>query len=300
MSDQRQVSIGRGSDPSRLVQHRRRPAAGAARPSSRHRQTDRPRRPRAAVPDGADRPGSQHRARDRDPRSGARDLSHVAADAALSRARAREGARHDRAHLLQIRGRQPGRQPQAEHRGGAGLLQQAGGGEEAHHRDRRRPMGLVARLRRRPVRPRGQGLHGQGLLRPEALSAGADGDLRGDLRRQPEQRDQLRPRHPRRQPEFAGQSRHRHLRGGRGRRSERRHQIFARQRAQSRAVAPDGDRPGGDRADGGGRRLSRRGDRLRRRRVEFRRHRLPVPRQEAARQARRAASSPSSRRPVRR
>ena len=199
MSDQRQVSVGRGSDTARLVQHRRRPAAGAARPSSRHRQADRSRRPRAAVPDGADRPGSQHRARDRDSRSGARNLSHVAADAALSRSRAREGARHDRAHLLQIRGRQPGRQPQAQHRGGAGLLQQAGGGEEAHHRDRRRPMGLVARLRRRAVRPRGQGLHGQGLLRSEALSAGADGDLRRDLRRQPEQRDQLRPRHPRRQ-----------------------------------------------------------------------------------------------------
>ena len=36
------------------------------------------------------------------------------------------------------------------------------------------------------LRHRGQGLHGQGQLPPEALSAGADGDLWRDLHRQPE------------------------------------------------------------------------------------------------------------------
>ena len=134
------------------------------RASSRHRQADRPRRSRAALPDGADRPRGLDRARDRDSRSGARDLPHVAPDAALPRAPAGKAARHHRAHLLQIRGRQPGRQPQAQHRRRAGLLQPAGGGQEALDRDRRGAMGLVARLRRRAVRPRGQGLHGQGLV----------------------------------------------------------------------------------------------------------------------------------------
>ena len=45
-----------------------------------------------------------------------RDLPPVAADAAPSRARAGEGARDAGADLLQVRGRQPGRQPQAQHR----------------------------------------------------------------------------------------------------------------------------------------------------------------------------------------
>ena len=80
---------------------------------------------------------------------------------------------------------------------------------------------------------------------------------------------------------FAGQPRHRDLGGGGSRGQEPRHQIRARQRAQSRADASDGHRPRGDRADGGGRRLSRRRHRLRRRRLELRRHRLPVHRQEA-------------------
>ena len=68
----------------------------------------------------------------------------------------------------------------------------ARGRDEALDRNRRWPVGLVARLRRRAVRPRSQGLHGQGLLQPEALPAGADGDLRRKMRREPEQRDRFR------------------------------------------------------------------------------------------------------------
>ena len=99
---------------------------------------------------------------------------------------AREGARHAGAHLLQERGRQPGRQPQAEHGDPPGLLQQGRGHQAHRHRDRRRPVGQRAGPRRRDVRPRGQGLHGPGQLRPEAVPAPDDGDLRRERRRQPE------------------------------------------------------------------------------------------------------------------
>ena len=105
-------------------------------------------------------------------------LSAVAADAALPRPPAGEGARDAGAHLLQVRGRLPDRLAQAEHRGPAGLLQQAGGRHAAHDRDRRGPVGLGARVRGRALRPRGRGLHGQGLVRPEAVPARADGDVR--------------------------------------------------------------------------------------------------------------------------
>ena len=49
------------------------------------------------------------------------------------------------AHLLQVRRRLPGGEPQAEHRDRAGLLQQGGGDEALGHRDRRRAVGLRAR-----------------------------------------------------------------------------------------------------------------------------------------------------------
>ena len=46
----------------------------------------------------------------------------------LPRPSARGGARDPGAHLLQVRGRQPRRQPQAQHRHRAGVLQPAGAG----------------------------------------------------------------------------------------------------------------------------------------------------------------------------
>ena len=285
----RQISSARGADSAGLVQHRRRPAvAAAAAAPSRHRPADRPGRPFGDLPDGADRAGSVDRTRDRDPGAGPRDLQAVAAGAALPGAAAREGARYPGADFLQVRGREPAGQPQAQHGGAAGLLQQGGRDHEALDRDRRRAVGLLARLRRPALRHRGQGLHGQGLLQPEALSPGADGDLWRDLHREPEHRDQFRPRHPRAGPEFARQPRHRDLRGGRGGGHQSRHQLFARQRAQPRADPPVGDRHRGDRADGDGRLLAGRGDRLRRRRLELRRHRLPVHRQAAPRREIRA------------
>ena len=192
-----QISPGRGEDSTFLVQHRRRPAvAAAARSAPGNRQAGRAGRSFAPLSDGADRPGSERRTAYRDPEARARHLSHVAPDPALSRPAAREGARDDRAHLLQIRGREPRRQPQAQHSGGPGLLQQRGGRDEALDRNGSGAMGLVARLRRRLVRPRGQSLHGQGLLQPEALPPRADGDLWRAMRRKPERRDRFRPGDP--------------------------------------------------------------------------------------------------------
>ena len=74
-------------------------------------------------------------------------------------------------------GVEPGRQPQAEHGRGAGLLQPRGGPEAPLDGDRRRPVGQRARLRVLAVRARVQGLHGQGLVRAEAVPALADARL---------------------------------------------------------------------------------------------------------------------------
>ncbi len=86
-------------------------------------------------------------------------------------------------------------------------------------------------------------------------------------------------------PEQSGLARHRHFRsrgdGGQGSGGE----IFARLGAQSRASAPDRQRPGSDQAVRDGRRRSRRDHRLHRRRLEFCRPRLPVPRPATARRA---------------
>ena len=96
----------------------------------------------------------------------------------LYRAHRLEQARRDAlADLLQVRGRQPGRQPQAEHRGRAGLLQQAGGPHAPRDRDRRGPVGQRARVRLQAARARVQGLHGSRLVRPEAVPALDDPDV---------------------------------------------------------------------------------------------------------------------------
>ena len=161
------------------------PVAPFAAAPSGDPPADRAGRPRAAVPDGADRPGGLRRARDRDPGAGPRRLPALPAEPAVPRPPPGAGARYPGPHLLQVRGRQPGRQPQAEHRAPAGLLQQ-GAGRHAHRdRDRRRAVGERAGLRRRPLRPRGQGLHGPRQLRPEAVPPDPHGDVRRGGRREP-------------------------------------------------------------------------------------------------------------------
>ena len=79
----------------------------------------------------------------------------------------------------------------------AGLLQQGSGRQAPRDRDRRRPVGECPGLRWCPVRPRGQGLHGPRQLRPEAVPADPDGDVRGGGRGQPVADHELRPQGPR-------------------------------------------------------------------------------------------------------
>ena len=98
------------------------------------------------------------------------------------------------AHLLQVRGRLPGRLAQAEQRRRAGLREQGGRGEPALDRDRRGPVGLGPGARVQPVRPRVRRLHGRRELRPEALPARDDGELG-------RHRDPLAERHDRGGPE---------------------------------------------------------------------------------------------------
>ena len=126
-----------------------------------------------------------HRALHSDPGGSARRLPVVAADALVPGAPARAGIgpARERAHLLQVRGRQPRRVPQAEHRGAAGVLRQARGREADRHRDGGRAVGQRPGVGRLAVRSGDQGLHGQDLLRAEAVPASADGDLGRAVRR---------------------------------------------------------------------------------------------------------------------
>ena len=206
---------------------------------------------------------------------------------AVPGASAREGAEDAGADLLQVRGRQPGRQSQAQHGGRAGLLQQGGGRQEDRDRDRRRAVGLRARVRRRALRHRDSGVHGPGLVQPEAVSSRLHGDVRRALRREPVDGDQFRPAGPRR---VAGQQRqpgHRDLRGGRDRGQPRRYEVRARLGAESRAAAPDRHRPGSD-PQMEWQTTTRYRRRLHGRRLEFRGHRVPVHRRRSCAAARRS------------
>ena len=89
------------------------------------------------------RAGDVRAALDRNPGRGARHLPPLPAEPDVPRARLRGGARHAGAHLLQVRARQPGRQPQAEHRDHAGVGEQAGRREAPGDRDRRRVSGAA-------------------------------------------------------------------------------------------------------------------------------------------------------------
>ena len=175
-------------------------------------------------------------------------------------------------HLLQVRGRQPGRQPQAQH----GASPQAFYNKEEG----------VKRL----ATETGAGQWGSALafagalfgLEVKVYMVRASYDQKpyrrilmetygAEVVASPSLDHELRPHGPRRDAGQPGLARHGDQRGGRGRRHPRRHEVRAGLGAQPRAAAPDGHRPGGDRADGDGRRGAGRRHRLRRRRLELRR-----------------------------
>ncbi len=219
-------------------------AAGAA---PRHRPADRPGRPGAALSDGADRAGGEHRARTSRSRSrcarctscgGPRRWSARAAwkrcwtrrptSTTSTRASARPAATSPTP---------PWRRPSTTSRkASSGSATETGAGQ----------WGSALALACQLVRPGVQGLHGQGQLPAKALPPLDDADVGRDGVGQPQRRDRGGPQHPGRGSRLARQPGHRHQRGGRGGgHQRRRHQVLAGQRAQPRAAAPDGHRPGG-------------------------------------------------------
>ncbi len=123
----------------------------------------------------------------------------------------------------------------------------------------------------------------QGLVRPEAVPAWAHRGVRRTRRREPVRGDERGPRDPRRAPGLDRQPRHRDLRGGRGGRAARGHEVLARLGAQPRPHAPDRDRRRGADADGRGRGLPGHPHRLHRWRLELLGALVPVHRARAAR-----------------
>ena len=189
-----QDPVDRRSDPDAVVQRHPRPAvATPAAAAPRHDAAGRSRRSRAAVPDGADHAGGHAGQLRRHPRRSARRLPTVEAVAAVPCPSAGEGARYPGADLLQVRGRQPGRVAQAQHRRAAGVLQPPGGHHQADDRDRRRAVGHRVGVRHRAVRHRMRDLAGRCVVRGEAVPPGDDGDLRRDGALQPVGRHRLRP-----------------------------------------------------------------------------------------------------------
>ena len=81
----------------------------------------RPGRPGAAVPDGAHRPGGQPEREIEIPGAGAPGVRHRTGRRRSTGPTAWRRAGHAGPHLLQVRGRQPGRQPQAQHGHPAGF-----------------------------------------------------------------------------------------------------------------------------------------------------------------------------------
>ena len=137
----------------------------------------------------------------KDPRRGARGIS-VAAEthAAIPRVQARELPEDPRKDLLQVGGRQPDGQPQAEHGAGPGLLQQEGRHRKAGHRDRGGPMGLRALDVVSLLRAEDEGLHGGRELQAKARPKDDDGDVGRRMHLLPEQQDEVREVAPRERP----------------------------------------------------------------------------------------------------
>ena len=227
------------------------------------------------LPHGADRSGGLGRAGDRDPRGGARRLPAVAAHAAVPRPAAGAGARYARPTSTTSTRASPRRARTSP--------------TPPSPRPTRTPRPGSSKL----TTETGAGQWGSSLafacslfgLECEVWMVGSSYDQKpyrrsmmqtwgATVHRSPVDAHRGRPRAARAPHRLA---RDRHLRGGRGRRPARRHQLLAGLGAQPRAAAPDRDRPGGARADGDGRRAAGRRGRLRGRGLQLRRPDLPVP-----------------------
>ena len=125
--------------------------------------------------------------------------------------RARPG--HPCEDLLQVRGQQHLRLPQAQQRRRPGLLREGAGPQGRHHRDGRGPVGHGAFDGVRVLRPRLQGLHGEVLLRAEALPPRGDAHLWRLRHAVPLDGDERGPRDQRRASRHNGVPRLRHFRG---------------------------------------------------------------------------------------
>ena len=132
-------------------------------------------------------------ARDRDPGRGARHLQALAPDAALPRATgsSRRSGRSRGSSTSTRASARPG-----SHKPNTAVAQafynKQEGRDAPRDRDRRRPVGQRARVRVQADRARVQGLHGQGLVRAEAVPALADADVGRGGRREPVRRDARR------------------------------------------------------------------------------------------------------------
>ena len=173
----------------------------------------------------------------------------------------------------------PRRKPQAQHRRGAGVVQQAVRHQAHRHRDGRRPVGSALAFACALL-----GLECKVFMVRVSYDQKPYRKLMmqtwgAECVASPEHPDPGRDGYPRGAPRFAGQPRHRDQRGhrGRGHGALGHDPLRARQRAEPRAAAPDHHRPGGEEAAEEDRREEgRRGDRLRGRRQQLRWPRVPV------------------------
>ena len=184
-----QVRARRVPDPARLVQHRRRPAG------RRHAVPAAP-PGHACSPSGRTtwRRCSRWRSSARRCPASARSRSRsrsATPTACTGRARctAPTGSSRRSIRPAHIYYKYEGVSPAGSHKPNTALPQafyNKEAGRQAHRdRDRRRPVGERHGVRRRHVRPRGQGLHGPRQLRPEAVPPDPDGDVRRRGRGQP-------------------------------------------------------------------------------------------------------------------
>ena len=196
-----------------------------------------------------------------------------------------EGARYACADLLQVRGHLAGGIAQAQHRGGAGVLQRRGRASSGS------PPRPAPASGDRPWRSPG-GLFGLEVMVYMVKVSYQQKPYRRALMEtwgakvlpSPTDQTQFGRSVLAQDAELPGKPRHRDLRSRRGCCHARRQPLLARLGRQPCPPAPDGHRTGGAEADGDGRRVPRRRHRVRRWWLQLRRARVPVPRRPHRRQ----------------